>query len=141
MKPFEYLEHTADAKFRAYGATLEEAYANAALAMTSLLFPYEKVTPVQGKRIEAVGRTKQTLLFEFLQGILFALETQDFLLARVDELEIKSADEGKFRLQCRLVGDDVAKYVLDAHIKSATYSEMEIREEPGDCMVQVVVDI
>ena len=30
---FEFLEHTADVYVRAYGATMEEAYANAALAM------------------------------------------------------------------------------------------------------------
>lgn len=140
MKPFEYLEHTADAKFRAYGTTIEEAYANAALAMTNLLFPVGKITAVQGKRLEAAGRTKETLLYEFLQGVLFALETQDFLLAKVDGLEITEQD-GKWRLTCRLVGDDAGKYALEDHIKSATYSEMEIHEDEGACWVQVVVDI
>ena len=33
MKPFEYLEHTADIKFRAYGYTPEEMLTNAAAAL------------------------------------------------------------------------------------------------------------
>jgi SHS2 domain-containing protein len=33
MKPFEYLEHTADIKFRAYGHTPEEMLTNAAAAL------------------------------------------------------------------------------------------------------------
>jgi archease family protein len=33
MKPFEYLEHTADIKFRSYGRTLEEVFSNAAKAL------------------------------------------------------------------------------------------------------------
>ena len=35
---FKYLEHTADAKFQAFGRTLEEAFANAVLATASLIF-------------------------------------------------------------------------------------------------------
>ena len=38
MKKFEFLEHTADSKIRAYGKSFEEAYQNAALAMASLMY-------------------------------------------------------------------------------------------------------
>ena len=34
---FKFLEHTADAKFQAFGKNLEETFANAALALTKLM--------------------------------------------------------------------------------------------------------
>jgi len=34
---YEYLYHIADAKFKAYGSTLEEAYENAAIAMFNIM--------------------------------------------------------------------------------------------------------
>mgnify|MGYP006451174011 FL=1 len=37
MKNYEFLEHTADEKFRAYGKTLEEAFINAALATAKIM--------------------------------------------------------------------------------------------------------
>ena len=43
MQKFKYLQHTADAKFQAFGKTLEEAFCNAALAMVSLMWDPEKI--------------------------------------------------------------------------------------------------
>jgi SHS2 domain-containing protein len=34
---YEYLEHTADVRFRAYGKSLEQAFENAALAMLNVM--------------------------------------------------------------------------------------------------------
>src|ERR1022692_1610575 len=42
-RPFEILEHPADVGFLAYGATLEELFANSALAMISLACDLEGV--------------------------------------------------------------------------------------------------
>ena len=42
---YKFLEHTADAKFQAFGATLEEAFSNAALAMFSVMTEPEKIKP------------------------------------------------------------------------------------------------
>ncbi len=45
MERYRILPHTADGKFRAYGATLEEAFGNAALAMSSFMWDWSKVEP------------------------------------------------------------------------------------------------
>jgi SHS2 domain-containing protein len=37
MERYRFLRHTADAKFQAFGTTLEEAFINAALATASLM--------------------------------------------------------------------------------------------------------
>ena len=40
---FEYLEHTADVYIAAHGATMEEAFGNAALAMFEVMTDTEKM--------------------------------------------------------------------------------------------------
>jgi len=42
MQKYRILPHTADAKFQAFGASLEEAFANAALATASLMWDWGK---------------------------------------------------------------------------------------------------
>ena len=43
MKCFEFLEHTADAKFKAYGRNLEHAFMNAAYAMSSIMYEHRMI--------------------------------------------------------------------------------------------------
>ena len=43
MVKFKFLEHTADAKFQAYGKNMEEAFSNAALAMFSIITDTKKI--------------------------------------------------------------------------------------------------
>jgi len=43
MERYRFLEHTADAKFQAFGKTLEEAFSNAALATASLMWDWEEI--------------------------------------------------------------------------------------------------
>ena len=40
---YRMLDHPADGKFRAFGTTMEEAFANAALATASIMVDWEKV--------------------------------------------------------------------------------------------------
>ena len=54
-RPFEILEHPADVGFMAYGATLEELFANATLAMFSLACDLETVQETEHHKIEATG--------------------------------------------------------------------------------------
>ena len=50
MKKYEFLEHTADAKFRAYGKSHEEAFSNAAQAMISVMADPAKIEPKEKKK-------------------------------------------------------------------------------------------
>jgi len=43
MERYRFLEHTADAKFQAFGKTLEDAFCNAALATASLMWDWEEI--------------------------------------------------------------------------------------------------
>ena len=51
---YKYLDHTADAKFQAFGKSLEEAFENAALAAFNIIVKTEDVKPEIIKEIKEV---------------------------------------------------------------------------------------
>ncbi|HIJ99669.1 TPA: archease [archaeon] len=144
MKNYEYLEHTADAKFRAFGKTIEEAFSNAALAMFGIITDTEKIQPIVEKTVEVQGNGLPELLYEYLDELLFLLDTDNFILNKMKELKIKKEATG-YTLKALAVGDlhmrEDTKYLVSGNIKSMTYSEMIVDDRPEKCTVQVVVDI
>ena len=132
---YEFLEHTADAKFRAYGSTLEETFINAARAMCSIMINPGTVQPNEVRMIEVSGSDEKSLLYNFLEEFLFLLDSEGFLLSEIEELHI-----GEGKLTATLKGDKSDDYQLDGDIKAVTYNEMEIKKGKK-VMVQVVVDI
>jgi SHS2 domain-containing protein len=137
---FRYLEHTADAKFEAYGRTLEEAFANAALATASLMWDTASVEKKVRHPVSLRGRDLEQLLVHFLQEIIYLLETQHFFLASADGVRIEKDHVG-YALGAVLRGDtDPAKYQVYGEVKAITYNEMKIQKK-GHYTVQVVVDL
>jgi len=137
---FRFLEHTADAKFQAYGRTLEEAFANAALATVSLMWEPDEVEKTLAHEVSVQGRDLEQLLARFLSEAIYLVETRSFLLASVNELTIERAGEG-FQLRAVFQGDDrPGRYSLSGHVKAVTYNEMRI-DQGCPVTVQVVVDV
>lgn len=121
MEKFEFLEHTADIKFRAYGKTLNEAFENSVLATVSYLSGGEKIAEGTERQITLSGRDLESLLYLLLDEIIFLLDSDGFIVSK-SKIRIDS-----FSLKATLYGDSARKYELD-HIKAATYSEMHIKQ-------------
>ena len=141
MEKYVFLEHTADAKFQAFGKNLEEAFANSALAMFSIVTDPEKVEGKIEKGINVRGKDLKQLLYNFLEEALFFLETEFFLLHKVKNLTITKISK-EYILKAVFEGDKISKkYEIIEDIKAMTYSEMIIKEEKEKCIIQVVVDL
>ncbi len=139
-KRYEILPHTADGKFRAYGRTLEEAFANAGLAMVSFMWEWERIKPRLLRSFDLGGRDREQLLVRFLNEIIYLAESEGFLVCSFEGLRIESGPDG-LRLGARLRGDlRSAGYEVFGEVKAATYNEMSI-EEDGGFSVQTVVDL
>jgi SHS2 domain-containing protein len=140
MERYKFLEHTSDAKFQAFGRTLEEAFSNAALATAGLMWNWENVEKKVEHQVKVKGNDLKQLLVNFLEEIIYLLETKSFLLGSVEKLMIEK--EGKsFRLKALLKGDKHSdKYKIHGDVKAITYNEMEV-ETKNHFMIQVVVDI
>jgi len=140
-KSYEFLPHTADVKFRAYGGTLEEAFENAAYALTDVVTNHKKVKPLVEKSISVKSENKEALLYDFLEQFLILLDSEGFLLHELKALKIKE-ENGKLRLSAKVVGDNnPSRYKIETSIKAVTYEEMFIRQEKGKWILQVILDI
>lgn len=139
-KPYEYLPHTAEAKFAAYGKTLEEAFSNAALAMENIIIETEKVKPNIKKKITIETKHLKALLYDFLQELLILFDSQRFALHKIEDLEIKQKGSD-YHLHATVSGDDAQHYEILSGVKSVTYNEMEIKQEKKVWKVVVVLDV
>jgi SHS2 domain-containing protein len=140
MERYQFLPHTADGKFQAFGRTLEEAFGNAALALASLMWDWSAVKPKDSVPVRLQGRDEEQLLVKFLDEVIYLKETQQFLLGRVEGLTITSGPKG-LTLVGELQGDRFSEqYEVHGEVKAATYHEMKIRRDSG-FSVEVVVDM
>jgi len=137
---FRFLEHTADAKFQAYGRTLEEAFANAALATASLMWDPGSIARQIQVPVRARGRDLEQLLVGFLEEILYLVESRFFLLASAEALKIEEGG-AECALEAVFWGDaNSEKYATHGSVKAITYNEMKIVKN-GGYTIQVVVDV
>ena len=137
---YSYLKHTADAKFHAFGHSLEEAFENAALATAGLMWDWTRINPERKYPIEVKGHDLQQLLFSFLEEVLFLLDSRMFLLHSVEEVQIKE-DDGLYVLRAIFLGDNLKDdYEIFGDVKAITYNEMQV-EKTAHYRLQVVVDM
>ncbi len=139
-KKFRYLNHTADAKFQAFGRNLEEAFANAALATASLMWNPEKVGPNVSYPVAVEGRDLEQILVRFLEEIVYFFETKGFLLHSTEDLRVEKTPDG-YRLRGVFRGDHhSADHALFGEVKAVTYNEIKVETGEG-VTLQVVLDI
>jgi len=140
MKKYIYLEHTADACFKAYGKTLEEAFSNSAIATFNIIVNTKKVKSKQKIEIKVKSKRLISLLYDFLDELLFRMDKDRFVLSKIENIKIKETKTG-FELTSVLSGDNAKNYDVTAEIKSVTYNDMHITQEKGVYEIQVVVDL
>lgn len=140
MEKYKFFRHTADAKFRAYGKTLEEAFSHAALAVASLMWNWEKIPHKMDISISVKGTDLAQLLVNFLEEIIYLLDTRHFLLGSADNISIERED-GEWSLQAVFRGDvSSPAYETYGNVKAITYNEIDISDR-SPYVVQVVADI
>ncbi len=144
-KKYEFLSHLADAKFRAYGRSLEEVLANAALAMVSLMWEAEQIRPIRKEVIKVEASSLEQLTVKFLTEFLYLLDVKSFLLAEVESIKVEEAqndDRKIYRLEAEVAGDNISpEYEIYGLVKAVTYNEMKIEKTDGLWVLEVVVDM
>ena len=134
---YEYLDHTADTKFRAYGQKLEETFCNSFLAMMNVMVDVSKIKPAKKKEIKASGDDLKSLMQNFLEQFLIVMDAENIFLARLEEIKISRSEKGH-SLKATASGDDAGKYeTTGPQVKAVTYNDMIVEEK----MAQVVLDI
>lgn len=133
---FKFLEHTADVKFQAFGKSLNEAFSNAAYAMFNVMYD-GKVKAKVRKKFEVKGKDIESLLYNFLEELLFLLDSKNFFLSSI---KVK-INEKELKLKAEAFGDSVKNYSPSLDVKAVTYNEMFVKKERGRWIIQVVLDV
>ncbi len=133
---YKFLEHTADVKFRAFGKTLAEIFKNSALAMFNIMYK-GRIKAKKKKKIKVKGRDLESLLYNFLEELLFLLDSENFFLSRI---KVK-IDEKKLELKADLEGDNAGNYKIGLDVKAVTYNEMFVKKLGKKWVCQVVLDV
>ncbi|MBN1684536.1 MAG: archease [Gammaproteobacteria bacterium] len=137
MKTFEYLEHPADLKIRAFGQDLPELFIHSAQGMVDFLYElFQKVPtpkPTHFDIIEAEGSDLESLLVNFLSELLCYSDTHHRAAVHY---EVEYFDESKISAKLGFI-----EATPKDDIKAVTYHELAIKKQEGGWMATVVFDI
>ncbi len=141
-KRYEFLEHTADAYVAAYGATLEEAFENAALATFDVMTDVGKVKPQVEDSVEVEAHDEPALLYSWLEQLLIKFETTGNLYSRFKVSSIEKTLTG-VRLKAKIWGEpfNPQKHPQKGGVKAVTYHQMKIIKKPSAKTVRFILDI
>jgi SHS2 domain-containing protein len=141
-KRFEFLEHTADVYIAAYGRTLEEAFANAAIATFEVMTDSDKIAQIVEDSVEIEAYDEKALLYTWLENLLINFETKGTLYSGFEISKIEKTPDG-LRLKAKIRGEpfNPDKHPQKVGIKAVTYHRMEIDKKPGKVSIRFILDI
>ena len=124
------LDHTADIQLHSWGDSLEEALEQVALAMFSYITDLDRVSidPSRTESFEVSGHDWDSLLFNFLDELLYRFSANEFVPR---DLSVTEVDRVRFRLRVTAYGEGftLTKHVQGTEVKAITYSAMQIFED------------
>ncbi len=120
-----YIEHPSDVGFEAYGDTLEELFANAAIAMYSFMTDVDEIEEEEEREIEINSEDLYSLMFDWLDELIFLFDSESLVMRSFDI----AIDESNFRIQgtCKGGKFDPSTHVSGIIIKAVTYNMMQIK--------------
>jgi len=123
---------------RGFGRTKEEAFAQAALAITAIITDPQTVEPKESVEITCREQEDDLLLFDWLNALLYEMATRHVLFSRYD---ITIAGE---QLKATAWGEsiDIARHQPAVEVKAATFADLKVRrEKDGNWVAQCIVDV
>ena len=140
MKKYEFIDHTADIAVKAYGETLEGAFAAAAEAMFDVITGGAEIDADKTVSFAVESIDLEGLLVNFLSRLIVLHETEYLVLTA-----FKVAFDGDKRLEVTASGEkyDEKKHGRGEHVKGVSYHMMDIYDGTGknNSYVQVLFDI
>jgi SHS2 domain-containing protein len=142
---YKFFDKTADAKFQAFGNTLEETFKNAEEAMVSVMYDIDEVSnpdyDEMHREIIVEGANLEALLYNFLEETIFLMNAE-FFIGVVTKIQIIHIED-KYKLKAILYGTQALNLESHGEIKAVTYNEMYVKfdEKLQKYTAQVVVDL
>jgi SHS2 domain-containing protein len=140
VKAYEFIEHTADIVIKAYGDTVEKAFAEAASALFDVITDDAPVEPSQPYSISVDAVDRDGLLVNLLSKLILAYEIDSLVLTR-----FTVQFTGQWHLTATGYGEpfQAERHGRGIQVKGISYHMLEVFD--GDSQnrahVQVLFDI
>ena len=134
----EHFEHQADMGVRGIGRTLEEAFEQAALALTAVTVPTETVAARECVRVACAAPDRELLLLDWMSAIVYHMAVRKMIFGR---FKVRITDH---TLDGELWGEplDVARHQPGVEVKAATATALRVAHlADGTWLAQCVVDV
>ena len=141
MAGYRFLDHMTDAVVEAHGATLEEAFEQAAMGLVDTMVDIAGVRPGNEVSIEAEGHDPESLLFDWLDKVMLLLVADGFATSKF-YVKIQE-QQSNYLLKGTARGEklDLSRHHYKVEIKAVTYHEMSVRRQEGRTTLRFLLDL
>jgi SHS2 domain-containing protein len=135
---WEHYSHPADMGIRGFGPTKEEAFSQAALALTAVITDLQTIQPKETVEITCRQQDDELLFVSFLNALIYEMATRRMLFSKF-EISIKN-----HRLGAKAWGEkiDLKRHNPVVEVKAATYADLKVQQDKdGNWLAQCIVDV
>ncbi|HWP31766.1 MAG TPA: archease [Fimbriimonadales bacterium] len=135
---WEHFSHEADIGVRGIAPSLNQAFEQAALALTAVITDPNDVAQETCVEIQCSAPDKELLLFEWLNALVYEMSIRNMIFGKY-EVEIHDS-----ALSAKAWGENikVEKHHPAVEIKGATYTALRVKQdENGLWIAECVVDV
>jgi len=135
---WEHFHHQADIGIRGIGQTLEEAFAEGAVALMAVICSPDTVPPTECVEIQVEAEEKDLLFADWINALIYEMDVRKMLFSRF-EVTLEN-----HRLTAKVWGEkaDPDRHEFAVEVKAATFMELKAyKDNDGQWVVQCVVDV
>ena len=135
---WELLPHGADIGVRGIGASKEQAFEQAAVALTAVVTDPKSVVAKEAVTLNCAAPDDELLLVEWLNALIYEMATRQMLFSRFEVFIVGNTLQGKAWGEAI----DLKRHDLAVEVKGATCSELKVAaDSTGQWSAQCVVDV
>ena len=135
---FEVLEHPADIGFRTWAATLDELFANAAIALLSIAGDPSAAQPRNRYPMEVESPDLESLLVDWLNEVLYWWDGRRIAF---HSFQVTVQDRNRVRAEGLGEPQDRARHAVKLVVKAVTYHQLRVEHCEGRWVAEVYLDI
>jgi SHS2 domain-containing protein len=141
QRKYEYIDDVApsDCAFRAFGESLEELFANTALAVTNCMVDIDSVAARDKREIELRAKSASDLLYDWLEEIVYIKDAELLFLKEFD-IEL-SEDATKLKATARGEKINREKHRIFIDVKAVTMHRFSLEKKGDRWEANVVLDL
>lgn len=139
MKPYEYLEHTADMGLKVFGEDLTALFTNAAQGLFETIAVVDTIDETASVQLHVTADSVEELFVAWLDELNFRHETEAIFFKRA---HIYHCSETAVSAEVYGEPANFDKHEVYTEIKSVTYHQLQVVQNPdGGWFAQVIFDL